>query len=89
MALMVEKAGLPEGGPYRVITQLGVYGFDEETKRIKLISIHPGVSINDIKENSSMDIIIPDEVETSPQPTEEDLKVLRSIDPHGIVLGKD
>lgn len=84
-----KKAGLPEGGPYRVITQLGVYGFDEETKRIKLISIHPGVSINDIKENSSMDIIIPDEVETSPQPTEEDLKVLRSIDPHGIVLGKD
>jgi len=33
-----EKAGLPKGtGPYRVITQLGIYSFDERTKRLKLI----------------------------------------------------
>lgn len=84
-----KKAGLPEGGPYRVITQLGVYGFDDETKKIKLISVHPGVSIDEIKENSSMEIIISDNVEISPQPTEDDLRILRSIDPQGIVLGKE
>ena len=40
-----EKTGLPKGsGPYRVITQLGVYGFDEKSKKMKLISIHPGVT---------------------------------------------
>lgn len=85
-----EKAGLAKGsGPYRVITQLGNYGFDEETKRLKLISLHPGISIDDVRENSGFEIIIPNKVETSPEPTEEQLRILRKeIDPAGIVLGK-
>ncbi len=85
-----ERVGLPRGsGPYRVITQLGVYGFDEEMKRLKLISLHPGVSIGEIRGNSSFDLLIPDEVETSPEPAEQHLKILREeIDPAGIVLGK-
>lgn len=85
-----EKAGLPQGtGPYRVITQLGVYGFDEETRRLKLISLHPGVSLEEVKENSGFEIIIPDKVGMSYVPTEEDLRILRQeIDPAGMVLGK-
>jgi len=85
-----ERAGLPKDtGPYRVITQLGIYGFDEGTKRLKLISLHPGVSLGEVKENSSFGILIPDEVETSPEPTDEDLRILRQeIDSAGIVLGK-
>ncbi len=85
-----EKAGLPRGtGPYRVITQLGIYGFDEKTKRLKLLSLHAGIDINEVKENSSFDIMIPDEVETSPEPSELHLRILREeIDPAGIVLGK-
>jgi glutaconate CoA-transferase subunit B len=85
-----ERVGLPAGtGPYRVITQLGVYGFDEETKRLKLISLHPGVSIADVKDSSSFEIIIPDRVEASPEPSEEHLRILREeIDPAAIVLGK-
>jgi len=85
-----ERAGLAKGsGPYRVITQLGVYGFDEETKRLKLISLSPGVSIDEVRKNSSFEIIIPAKVETSSEPTEEQLRILREeIDPVGIVLGK-
>lgn len=85
-----ERAGLPESsGPYRVITQFGIYGFDSETKRLKLISLHPGVSIAELKENSSFEITIPDKTTTSPEPTEEHLRILREeIDPAGIVLGK-
>ncbi|MEX2703509.1 MAG: CoA-transferase subunit beta [Candidatus Baldrarchaeota archaeon] len=84
-----EKAGLPEGsGPYRVITQLGVYGFDEETKRMKLLSVHPGVTIDDIKANSQFEILIPEEVSITEPPTKEELKILHEIDPTGIVLRK-
>ena len=85
-----EKAGLPAGtGPYRVITQLGLYGFDDKTKRLKLISLHPGVSIEEIQDNSSFDIAFPSRVRTSPEPSDRDLKILRhEIDPAGIVLGK-
>ena len=82
-----ERIGLPNStGPYRAITQLGIYGFDEETKRLRLMSLHPGVNVEQVKENSSFDISIPDKVETSPEPTEEDLRILREeIDPVGIV----
>ena len=85
-----ERAGLARGsGPYRVITQLGIYGFDEETKGLKLISLHPGVSVEEVKNNSSFHVIISNETETSPEPTEHYLAILREeIDPAGIVLGK-
>ncbi len=85
-----EKAGLPQGtGPYRVITQLGLYGFDDKTKRLKLISLHPGVSADKVRENSQFEIILPARIETSPEPSDKDLMILRrEIDPAGIVLGK-
>jgi acyl CoA:acetate/3-ketoacid CoA transferase beta subunit len=85
-----EKAGLPKGtGPYRVITQLGVYGFDDITKKLKLVSMHPGVTLEQIKDNSSFDIIVPPSVPISPVPGANDLSILREvIDPAGIVLGK-
>ncbi len=85
-----EKAGLPrDTGPYRVITQLGLYGFDDASKKLKLVSIHPGVTLAQIKENSGFDIIIPTNIPQSPEPTEEELTILRrDIDPAGIVLGK-
>jgi glutaconate CoA-transferase subunit B len=73
-----ERAGLPaETGPYRVITQLGIYGFDEASKRLKLISLHPGVGIDEVKENSQFEILLPEKIETSPEPSDKDLTLLR------------
>jgi len=84
-----EKAGLPANtGPYRVITQIGVYGFDEETKRIKLLALHQGFKVEDVIENSSFEIIIPEKVEYTEPPTKEELKIIRELDPAGIVVGK-
>jgi glutaconate CoA-transferase subunit B len=83
-----EAAGLPEGtGPYRVITQLGVYGFDEATRRLMLISRHPGVTVEDIQANSEFEIIIPADVPESAPPTPEEQRILREIDPTGMVIG--
>ncbi len=84
-----ERAGLPaNSGPYRVITQLGVYGFDEETKRMQLLSAHPGVTVEEIKENSAFELLIPAQVETTPPPSEAELRLLAEIDPMGISVGK-
>jgi len=84
-----EQAGLPAGcGPYRVITQLGVYGFDEATKRLKLVSIHPGVTLDEIQDNSDFEILIPEEVPMTITPTEEERRILREIDPTGMVIDK-
>ena len=84
-----EKNGLPEGsGPYRIITQLGVFGFDEKSKKMKLISLHPNVTIEMIKENSGFDIIIPKDVAITKHPLKDELKILKKIDPTGMVIGK-
>jgi acyl CoA:acetate/3-ketoacid CoA transferase beta subunit len=85
-----EKAGLPTGtGPYRVITQFGLFGFDDKTKRIKLISLHPGATIDEVKDNTQFEIVLPDQIEISPEPSDRDLAILRrEIDPAAIVLGK-
>jgi acyl CoA:acetate/3-ketoacid CoA transferase beta subunit len=82
-----EEVGLPAGGgPLRVITQLGVMGFDDETKRMKLLSVHPGVSVEAVKENTGFDLLVRSKLETSPDPTERELRILRSLDPAGIVI---
>jgi len=85
-----EKAGLPaETGPYRVITQLGVMGFHEETKEMMLLNVHPGVTVDDVVENTSFKLIIPENVPATSPPTDEELQLLRDeIDPSGIVIGK-
>src|SRR3954470_20827306 len=36
------EAGLITGGMYRVVTDLGLFGFDEHSKRMKLLALHPG-----------------------------------------------
>lgn len=85
-----EKAGLPaDTGPYRVVTQLGIMGFDEKSKRMKLLSVHPGVTVEQVKAKTGFDLIIPDKVTVTKSPTEKELKILRTdIDPAGIVIGK-
>jgi glutaconate CoA-transferase subunit B len=84
-----EQAGLPAGtGPYRVITQLGVYGFDEATKRLQLLTLHPGVTMAQIQEESEFEILIPSKVSVSPEPTAEQVRILHAIDPLGMVIGK-
>ena len=84
-----ERAGLPlDTGPHRVITQLGVYDFDEETKRLRLLATHPGVTLDDIRANSSFEILIPASVPATQPPTEAERQLLREIDPTGMVIGK-
>jgi acyl CoA:acetate/3-ketoacid CoA transferase beta subunit len=84
-----ERAGLPaDCGPFRVITQLGVYGFNEETKRLALLSLHPGVTIADVQANSEFRILIPEHVPVTEPPTAEELRILHEIDPTGMLLGK-
>jgi len=83
-----ERAGLPRGGPSAVITDLGVYRFDEATKEMYLDSVHPGVSVEDIRKNVSWDLRVPPKVKQTKPPTNRELRILRTkCDPEGIFLG--
>jgi glutaconate CoA-transferase subunit B len=73
-----EAAGLPPGtGPYRVVSNLAVLGYHPDSKRMMLLSTQPGISIEDVNENTGFELLIPDEVTENPPPTLEELRVLR------------
>lgn len=83
-----EAAGLPPGtGPYRVVSSLGLMGFDETTKRMKLLAVHPGVTVEQLVRNTGFELLMPDAIENTPPPTPEELRLLREeIDPHHLYI---
>jgi glutaconate CoA-transferase, subunit B len=85
-----EKAGLPAGsGPYKIITDLAVMAFHPDSKEMMIESIHPGVKLNDVLENSGFQPIIPDKISTTPPPSETELRILRQeVDPRRYIIGR-
>ena len=81
-----ERTGLLGGGPSLVVTNLCQMDFDPKTKRIRLATVHPGVSVQQVADNSGFDLIIPQNVPTTELPTYEELELLRAIDPKGIYI---
>ncbi|MDP8222118.1 MAG: CoA-transferase [Candidatus Lernaella stagnicola] len=81
-----EAAGLPPGtGPYRVVSNLGIMGFDEQSKRMTLLSVNPGVTIAQVVENTGFELLVADEVTENAPPTAEELRILREdVDPDGL-----
>lgn len=81
-----EAAGLPAGtGPYRVVTDLGIMGFDEATCRMKLLSLNPGITVEDVQAHTGFEMLVADNLERNDPPSDEELRVLREeVDPHGL-----
>ncbi len=75
------KAGLLFGGVSRVVTHLGLLGFDEATKAMRVEALHPGVSVAEVREQTGFELLIPDRLVITEPPTEKELAVLRSLDP--------
>ena len=81
-----KRAGLKWGGPTAVLTDLAVLRFDERTKRMYLSSYHPGVTPEQVQENTGFELDISRAEQTEP-PTEKEIKILREkVDPEGIFL---
>ena len=73
-----EAAGLPPGtGPYRVVTNLAVLGYHPESKRMMLLETQPGVTVDQVVENTGFELIIPEHVGKNPPPTVKELRILR------------
>ncbi|MGI5858646.1 MAG: CoA-transferase subunit beta [Tepidanaerobacteraceae bacterium] len=82
-----ESIGLKGGGPNRVITDKAVLGFDKSSGRMKLLSVHPGVELNDVLDNTGFELLRDEHVPETNPPTDEELRLLREvIDPIGIYI---
>lgn len=83
-----EEAGLPSGTqPYRVVSNLALMGFDRQTKEMKLLATNPGVTTEEIAENTGFKLKFAEDIAENKPPTVEELKVLREeIDPDRIYI---
>lgn len=85
-----EKAGLPEGtGPYKVITDLAILGYEKKTKRMQIESLHPGVTLDEVRNKTGFELLVNDPLDTTSEPTADQLRILRDeVDPHRYVIGR-
>lgn len=85
-----EKAGLAAGtGPYKVITNMAIMGYDEETKRMMVESIHNGYTFDQVQENCGFELLKAKEIRETPQPAEKELAILRNeVDPNRYIIGR-
>jgi acyl CoA:acetate/3-ketoacid CoA transferase beta subunit len=80
-----EAAGL-QPGPVIVVTNLAVLVKDEDDKPFRIESLHPGVDVATVVENTGFELEVPEDVPVTAEPTQEQLDLLRNrIDPFGTV----
>jgi glutaconate CoA-transferase subunit B len=85
-----EAAGLPPGtGPYRVITDLAILGFHEQNKRMEVLSLHPGISLEQVRANTGFELGVREPLLITPPPSEAELCLLRDeVDPFRYIIGR-
>ena len=86
-----ENAGLPpDTGPYKVITNLAILGFDETSKRMQIESLHPQVTLDEVRAKTGFELLVASTLAETPEPKPAVLDTLRrEVDPHRYILGRN
>jgi len=80
-----QAAGLRGSGPAAVVTDLGLLEPDE-TGELILAAVHPGVDPEQARQNTGWDLRVAASLRTTQPPTDEELRILRDLDPDRIYL---
>ncbi|MFF7792520.1 CoA-transferase [Streptomyces sp. NPDC007991] len=68
----------------RVVSDLGVFDFDTPDRSMRLASLHPGVTVAEVRQATGFEPAVPDEVPPTREPTAEELRLIREVvDPAG------
>lgn len=83
-------SGLPlDSGPYKIVTDMGVMDFEPESKRMRVISVNPGFSFDDVQENCGFELLRAEKIVETAAPSQKELDVLRNeVDPYRYVIGR-
>jgi acyl CoA:acetate/3-ketoacid CoA transferase beta subunit len=63
----------------RVVSNLGVFDFETPDRAMRLRSVHPGVTVDEVTAATTFPLVVPDAVPESRLPTDEDLRLLREV----------
>ncbi len=66
------------GGPKALLTGRCRMSFDARKKRFTLVSVHPGVTVEEVRDNTGFDFDAPGDVPETPEPEADRLELLRS-----------
>lgn len=85
-----EEAGLPPGsGPYKIVTNLAVMGFDNPERRMEIESLMPGVGVEEVQQNTDFELLVRKGAHEAEPPAAEILRILReAVDPHRYIIGR-
>src|SRR5918999_3273026 len=84
-----KAAKLGEAGRFveirRVVSNLGVFDFETPDHSMRLRSVHPGVTVDEVVAATGFELVVPDDVAESRLPTEDELVLIRGVlDPEGL-----
>ena len=74
-------AGLVAGGMFRVVTDLALLGFEEVSKRMQVLALHPGVTAAEVQANTGFALLTATDLPVTDPPSDDELAVLRHLDP--------
>ena len=77
-----KQVGLPRGGPAAAITTKAVLRFGDDGEAY-LASVHPGVEVDDVLANTGWKLRVAAELQSTPEPTAQELKAIREYDKNG------
>ena len=78
-----ERLKFPGGGIRMVLSPLGVFDFDDAGD-MRVLSLHDGVTVDQVREATGFELVIPDDVPATEMPTDDELRFLRErVDVHG------
>jgi acyl CoA:acetate/3-ketoacid CoA transferase beta subunit len=68
----------------RVVSSLGVFDFATPDRSMRLVSVHPGVAVDDVVKATGFPLAIGSDVPETRLPTDAELALIREIDPDGL-----
>jgi acyl CoA:acetate/3-ketoacid CoA transferase beta subunit len=69
----------------RVVSNLGVFDFETPDRRMRLASVHPGVTVEEVAEATGFALAVTGDVPATREPTAEELRLIREVvDPRGL-----
>ena len=67
---------------------MALFDFHPESKQMRLIGLGPGVTVDEVRDNTGFEILVADKLEQLEPPKADELKLLREeIDPDRVVIG--
>lgn len=79
-----QKLGYPGQGPTLVVTDMAIFDFANPDREMQLVSLHPGVTLDQVKAEVGWDIRLAESIDETPAPSAEELRLVREeLDPEG------